>query len=184
MSRTTASPRDGHADLSSLAIQIDEVAMLHPELVEPSRHLDVPAAVLLDQIEPSILEPPEALQPVGALRETERRLGEVPEAQAESEHTVDLFEHVEGRHLREVGVAVGSKDLVVEALHVEPDDEVGGEKMDREPLHVLLEVGPILPAGRVEDDREGEAHVANPVPASHLLRAALRLDVEEEDLLP
>src|SRR5258706_14589350 len=160
MSRTMASPRDGHTNLPSLPIQVDEVAVTSAVLVEPSRDLDVPAAVLLNQVEPPFLVPPEALQPVGALGETEGRLGEVSEAQPESENSMDLLEHVESRDPGEFRLAVRAEDLVVEPLHVEPDHEVGGKEVDGETIDVFLKVGPVLAARCVEDDREGETHVA------------------------
>src|SRR5262249_55942433 len=74
------SPRHGDAHATVLAIEVDEVPVRPSELVEPSRHLDVATAVLLDEIEAALAEPAEALQTVGALLEAEGRLRQVPEA--------------------------------------------------------------------------------------------------------
>src|SRR5258706_7787980 len=103
---------------------MEEKAPGAPQVPKPSRDLDVLPAVALDQVDPPLLPPLEALQPVPCLRLAQVDLREVIQGHAEAHASVDLGEQIERPDAAEVAVGVTGQHREVETIDVEADDSV------------------------------------------------------------
>src|ERR1044072_3691796 len=157
-----------------LAVAPHHVALAEAEEAEGARHFDVVASVLLDEVEPSLAHPGERLQAVGGLAVSigwvaaaGGRGGEVVEAQAEAERAVDVLEQVErGDEAVVVGAGVAAEHAVVEAAHVEDDDEARRAQRRGEGAGVALAIDLEALVLEAADDGDGEAHAVRVAPAA------------------
>src|SRR3989442_8497323 len=176
-----ASPVDRHPQEASLSVAIEQVAALPAEEKELRRDLHILAAVTLDQIEPPLAKPAEALESISSLARSEVGFSDVSEPDTEAEPPADETEHVQGTDPVEVVRGVGGEDRNVEPVDVETDHLVRRHQVEKEAVHFPLPVRAELVAGRLVHDRKGPAHRRDASPASDFLGAALGLDVKKKE---
>ena len=164
----------------AVPVAIQDVTVLLPEQVNIAGHLDVVSTVLLDQVDAPFLPPLQRLQAVGALADPQSRLRQVAQLQTEPELAVNVGEYVEGADARQVPRRVSLQDGDVESIDVVTNDPVGHRQVEQKPIDVLLVVRLELGGDLVVRDRQRQFHVGDVLPPADLLRAPLRLDVENE----
>src|SRR5262245_59183917 len=74
-----ASPIHRDTERALLSIAAEQVAARAAEVIQAPRHVHVPSAVALDEVQPSLLEPLQTLQAIGGLPLPQGRLGQILE---------------------------------------------------------------------------------------------------------